>query len=564
MLLFALTPLAALADRQGVAGVPPVAPAGQLGNPNLRGIASHAWWLDLEVYGDQLFHQLDELQVTTVRISIDWRRFEPEQGVWDWSLYDEVLGELAKRNIIIIANFNTIPGWASYDVAGCAAIETEVQRCELRDDMYFAFERAMEAVLTRYAWIRHWEFWNEPEMWPYLGEDGPTYLRHLRLFYDIAHRINPEVVVAAQTLVGVEYMEFIYNVSEAYYGAGNEPWDAISIHPYNWHYVPQPGQEPLELNYARILGLRDLMIRRGDGDQKIWITEYGWINTPDQQARNLTAALDWMQTQPYIEFAHLHMLHDWTDNDQGIFGLMEIVPDENGRRDYLGPNTEFRPKEPFYSAFKNYPTDIYGRYPSDAGALVFYATGHTVTGRFLDAWNGRGGNEALGMPLTRPYALQQPDGRWLLVQDFERGRLEYRPENVGQPSEVLGAALGAAIAQQRTGETPFQAVDNCIENDERRCFAGTRHSLNAGFLGYWQAHDGLTRFGLPVSEEFSENGRVVQYFERARLEWHPELGAGQDIVVGMLGRELLTTIGWLSADGAAPEDIRLPTRREFP
>ncbi|MCC6936092.1 MAG: hypothetical protein IT333_06225, partial [Thermomicrobiales bacterium] len=61
----------------------------QDGNPFVFGIASHAWWLDPEVYGDQLFAALDDLNVTTVRLSIDWRRFEPVQGQFDWRLYDD-------------------------------------------------------------------------------------------------------------------------------------------------------------------------------------------------------------------------------------------------------------------------------------------------------------------------------------------------------------------------------------------------------------------------------------------------------------------------------------------
>ena len=61
------------------AGVEVVAET-QDGNPMIFGIASHAWWLDPEVYGDQLFPAMEELGVTTVRISIDWRRFEPQPG----------------------------------------------------------------------------------------------------------------------------------------------------------------------------------------------------------------------------------------------------------------------------------------------------------------------------------------------------------------------------------------------------------------------------------------------------------------------------------------------------
>lgn len=556
ILIIALLPLTAAADRQVVVPMPPDGEVKPVGNPYLRGIASHAWWLDPQVYGNQLFPALDELQVTTVRLSIDWKLFEPQPGVWDWSLYDRVFGELAKRHILIIANFNTIPAWASTRPETCGEPVQEPATCELREDMYDEFANAMRAAVERYAWIQYWEFWNEPEMWEYLGKDGPTYLRHLKMFYDIAHDVNPEIVVAAQTLVGVEYMEYIYNLSDQQFGPGNAPWDAISIHPYNWSYEPEPGQPPLEINYPRVLGLRDLMIRRGDGDKKIWITEYGWVNGVENQARNLVATLDWMQTQPYIQFAHLHMLHDWNEEPQDQFGLMAIVPDENGHRT-LDADTQFVPKPVFYDAFKNYPTDRYGRIPDDPGTRYFAATGHSISGRFLSAWEQRGGLTTLGFPLTRPYANQQPDGSWLLTQDFERGRLEYHPEFSGQPSEVLGAAVGRILTADRLGEAPFQPT-GCQPDGGRQCF-DTGFGIAGQFLDYWSTHDGIALLGLPISQQFEENGLTVQYFERGRLELHGE----QQVMLGLVGRELLIKDGMLSPDGSVPTgDIRIPTRRE--
>ncbi len=343
----ALAPGLAAARESG----PTVPGESQRGNPLVYGIAAHAWWLDPEVYGDQLLPALDDLKVTTVRLSIDWRRFEATEGVYDFSLYDRVFSELAKRNIVIVADFNTIPDWASTDQPGCADYTMEIFSCQLRDDKYAAYEAAVRAAVSRYSWIQYWEFWNEPEMWRYLGEDATVYLRHLRTFYDIAHQINPEIVVAANTLVGVEYMEYLYNLSDLYYGVGNNPWDAISIHPYNWNFIGGDGVRPLEINYDRIIALHDLQVRRGDGDQKVWITEYGWNNAPDQQAANLAVALDWMKRQPFIQFAHLHMLHDWNELPIDAFGLMRILPDAYGVP-RLTPQSRFEPKQPFYDAFK--------------------------------------------------------------------------------------------------------------------------------------------------------------------------------------------------------------------
>jgi len=46
--------------------------------------------------------------------------------------------------------------------------------------------------------------------------------------------------------------------------------------------------------------------------------------------------------------------------------------------------------------------------------------------------------------------------------------------------------------------------------------------------GFFSEHGGQDRFGNPISgSEFQPDGRLVQYFKRARFEWHPELAAGQ-------------------------------------
>jgi hypothetical protein len=543
-----------------------VGDTGQDGNPFVFGIASHAWWLDPDVYGDQLFAALDDLNVTTVRLSIDWRRFEPEPGRFEWGMYDRVFDELARRNIVIIANFNTIPGWASVDQPGCDDPLNEIYRCQLRDDMLDEFEHAARTAVTRYAWIEHWEFWNEPEMWRYLGEDATVYLRHLRIFYDVAHGVNPEIVVAANTLVGADYMAYLYNLSEAAWGDGYEPWDAIAIHPYNWSYDRDAWDRHFELNYDRILGLRALMVERADERKPIWITEFGWNNDVENQARNLTAAFDWLKQQPFIEFAHLHMLHDWNEEPLDYFGLMAIAPDENGAR-FLSPDTVFVPKQPFYAAFRTYPRGELPATPLDPAVVWFPETGHSLSGRFLKAWNERGGLRILGFPLTRPYPRQGEDGRWLLVQDFERARLEFHPEHLGGWGEVLGTLIGNEITAGRREEAAFVPLGcNPLPNPDRDCFVETGHTLAYGFRAFWQAHGGLAAFGFPISEEFSElnpdTGQVhtVQYFERARFEYHPEhAGTEFEVLLGLLIRDDLLNAGWLWP----PEGSRLPTAREF-
>ncbi len=58
-----------------------------------------------------------------------------------------------------------------------------------------------------------------------------------------------------------------------------------------------------------------------------------------------------------------------------------------------------------------------------------------------------------------------------------------------------------------------------IWSDTFTYFEETGHNLGRGFRTYWQANGGLAQFGYPLTDEYTENGIIVQYFERARFEF---------------------------------------------
>lgn len=53
-------------------------------------------------------------------------------------------------------------------------------------------------------------------------------------------------------------------------------------------------------------------------------------------------------------------------------------------------------------------------------------------------------------------------------------------------------------------------------------FAQTRHYVYGVFREYWRSFGGLNVFGYPLTEQRLEGDLWVQYFERARFEYHPE------------------------------------------
>lgn len=101
-------------------------------------------------------------------------------------------------------------------------------------------------------------------------------------------------------------------------------------------------------------------------------------------------------------------------------------------------------------------------------------------------------------------------------------------------------------------------------------FPQTGHQVGAPFLKYWRSHGGLAVYGYPITEAMQEksdldgNTYTVQYFERARLESHPENAAPWDIILGQLGRANAQKIVLQPAMNPIAEDKAPPGAKYFP
>lgn len=178
--------------------------------------------------------------------------------------------------------------------------------------------------------------------------------------------------------------------------------------------------------------------------------------------------------------------------------------------------------------------------PPPPAERYFPETDQWLAGGFYRYWQQFGGLGVFGYPLTGEL---QEDGR--TVQYFERVRFESHPGSWAERYDVLLGRLGFTLVEQRilAGEAPFQPVANGSE-DECDFFPETGHTLCSAFRDYWRAHGGLAILGYPISAEFTEinpdDGQeyTVQYFERARFEWHPGPNGGS-VLLGRLGAQVL-------------------------
>jgi hypothetical protein len=192
-----------------------------------------------------------------------------------------------------------------------------------------------------------------------------------------------------------------------------------------------------------------------------------------------------------------------------------------------------------------------GPLTNEVGSLTFPQTGHSVAPPFFPYWQDQGGLPVFGYPLT-----DQLVENGYRAQYFERQRFEAHPENAA-PYNVLFGLLGLQDAQKAGLVTtaPFQPQPQS-SNPNCEYFPQTGHSMCADFRAYWHNHgldfsepgfsarESLALFGYPISEPFQmklEDGHTytVQYFERVRMELHPENNPPYNVLLGRLAAGLV-------------------------
>ena len=156
----------------------------------------------------------------------------------------------------------------------------------------------------------------------------------------------------------------------------------------------------------------------------------------------------------------------------------------------------------------------------------FPLTGHFVKGEFLKFYQNAPDPLILfGYPITDAFMDQTGHQ----TQYFQRARFDLLMTDKG-PSVVL-ANLGWFLYDDKGVPVDFaQSGPTC------RMFPETGKNVCYAFLQFYDAYQGEKYFGSPISGMEYRNDRVVQYFEKARLEYLKNLPDGHNIILTQLGR----------------------------
>jgi hypothetical protein len=171
-----------------------------------------------------------------------------------------------------------------------------------------------------------------------------------------------------------------------------------------------------------------------------------------------------------------------------------------------------------------------------------------IDGRFAEFWRENGGLAVFGYPISAAQPeINSATGQTYLTQYFERQRFEQHPENA-RPYDVLLGRLGDDELR-RTGRDWHMLPQADASRPHYRPETG--HAIAPEFYAYYRSHglelgdrgisdrESLALFGYPISEPmmeaYGEQQLLIQYFERARIELHPNNPQAHRILQGRLG-----------------------------
>ncbi len=372
------------------------------------------------------------------------------------------------------------------------------------------------------------------------------------------NRLNPlnkltTMAVVARTPASTSEFKAAYN-----YPALAPFTDLVTVMTYDfaWPGGPPGPVAPLKMqetvmNYAiscfgaekLLLGIPfygyDWNITRRQLDPKVTAVSHTFNDTLDlQRQHNGTFGYDSAAETPFLDYVKDGDKHRvWFENARSISAKLQLLKRLKVRG--LAAWRLGQDGAEMWPEFANLATP---------GPVKFNETGHSVQGPFLKFWQANDGINRFGFPLTEEFDEPVPGaaGQILRVQYFQRSKFELHPEFAPAGNEVLLGLLGRIVTAGRENEAAFQRKPDPNMPGTVRYFNETGHTLRSEFRAYWERNGGLSFFGFPISEQFQGlnstdgPGLKVQYFERARFEFHPEQAdPANRVMLGLLGNQVL-------------------------
>jgi hypothetical protein len=262
-----------------------------------------------------------------VRFDIAWSSIqESGPNQYRWEKYDNVIQSANARGLKILGVIAYTPAWARPHGTSDKTPPSDVAD----------YGNFVSAVVSRYSVapydVHHWEIWNEPNHHDFWSPraDVAKYTALLKEAYTAAKAVDPSAVIitggtapAPSNGTDTDPRSFLRGI---YDNGGKGFFDAVGHHPYTFPDLPDrdptinggdPNWSSWFIMASSSPSLRSIMVSQGDGNKKIWATEFGFPSsggsaavTEDQQAAYTARGLQLFSSYPWAGPLFLYKFHD--------------------------------------------------------------------------------------------------------------------------------------------------------------------------------------------------------------------------------------------------------------
>ncbi len=278
-----------------------------------------------------------------------WDEIEREDGEFDWSAWDQLARALEDfpqlEPLVVLMNS---PAWAREERgAGIPSNTGPPQDLSRFAAFAGAFAERFGGVVDYY------QIWDEPNLADAWGGMDPRPAEYIALLETaraailrsdasatiVAAGLAPTTETAGRNISDIRFLEALYAQG------ARELMDVVAGKPYGFSASPLDRRvDESILNYSRIIALREVMARHGDGRKPLWASNYGWNSLPSdwtgapsiwrevselEQAQYTIQALDRAHREwPWMGAMFLHHWQPAADATDPQWGFALLRPDD--------------------------------------------------------------------------------------------------------------------------------------------------------------------------------------------------------------------------------------------
>jgi serine/threonine protein kinase/pSer/pThr/pTyr-binding forkhead associated (FHA) protein len=278
---------------------------------------------------DTVMERAAPLGMGWIKMQANWRYLQADSPNQSTQQLEEFYSHIRTADAAgynVMLSFAKAPDWARSSTSEAGPPDDPEDLARFIEQMLAAAGGSVDAI----------EVWNEPNLIrEWTGEYEMTGGDYMRLFdasYNRIRAYSPDIVVISAGLAPTldsdgsrDDREFLREMYEN--GLGGYSNVAVGVHPYGWGNAPDVvccatddsrgwDQDPRFFFLDTLVDYRNIMLRYGDSDAELWVTEFGWTTwrdlngtppeawmaliTPQEQAQYIARAFEVGQSLDYV------------------------------------------------------------------------------------------------------------------------------------------------------------------------------------------------------------------------------------------------------------------------